>query len=184
MSQSWKEPSRPQFEYDKFKWEKFTTRKGKSYEVGVLQLTDDERAVREEAAKKREAEIAEAKTTGPSREGTNDTPTGADLSIRTWTWDVNWPLGDSEWKRATDKRGWDIGHSSHIIDYDLTNSTWPMSLTGDYSLWIRTNTAACRYEFTDADGDVYSLFVVFAYIDHVVRFDSDDPTIVKVLYYV
>lgn len=90
---------------------------------------------------------------------------------------VNWPVGkDDKLINASSE----VINNEHVEKYALFKRTNFFKLY-NYELRVKVNKEGTYY-FTDATNDTYKLSVSLPSLEHVVDFDSDNPTIIKVLF--
>ena len=82
---------------------------------------------------------------------------------------VDWPVGSSGWP----------GFNYGIDWYSVEEATGPQSMIYSYQIKIKTDVWAPHCYFFDETGDCYSLNVELPG-EHIVRYNSDKPKIVKV----
>src|SRR6186713_696443 len=85
-----------------------------------------------------------------------------------FTVSVNWGV-DGTWRNTSD----DFAKTTGITAYNVGKSSSPLF---DYYLQITTN-QDYDYFFTDASPDTYELNVVDVDDSHIIRYNSDSPTI-------
>lgn len=88
---------------------------------------------------------------------------------------VNWPVSSSDKLIPASS---EVVNNEHVEKYALYKGG---KLWYTYRLRVKVNKEGTYY-FTDASGDTYKLGVSWPSFEHDVDFNSDNPTIVRVLF--
>jgi len=132
-------------------WKKYTSKNGKTFEVGTRKTEDSVEGKANPAMAKKLDNTTGENTPGFPQYG------------------VWWAVGDDTWK-TTQRLEYD---EFQITRWDLTTNSWYSYY--DYILYF-TNDGPSLYEFFDESGDSYSCITVFNG-DHYVAYNSDRPNI-------
>lgn len=139
------------------KWESFVTPGGKKYEVGHLDVA-------------KPTLVEGLSVTGPTSASTKaESESDSPLS-----YDVNWPVGTETAKSLSGS----IKDDGHLEEYELYKQTGLVIY--DYILYFHNFSTHYDYTFTDESKDTY-LCITASDGWHYVKYNSDKPTIKKVL---
>lgn len=139
-------------------WKDFKSKNGAGYSVGALKTADDS--------------DADADAADPDSGARFAAPSGELFGIQ-----VDWPLGDSNWKSTSPEVQEKAGITHYALS--LNNTGFGSFFTSSRYALRFMNTDTFNYFFYDETGDYYQVNT-WTTGDHVVRFDSAKPKIVFV----
>lgn len=92
--------------------------------------------------------------------------------LQTYKYPVNWPVGDDTWKQSPALLAFDWIPQYKLHDNGASIYSYRLDFTSKTG-------GSIHYYFYDESGDYYRVFVVLSG-DHYVRYNSNQPTIIRV----